>query len=70
MLVATAEDLDAALIKQKSLLCLKGGAGLTGHGDTEEEANADLEAQIEEIREEHLLRHPFQACGCIYCRVR
>jgi hypothetical protein len=41
--------------------------GLTGQGATEEEAMADLQAQVDEIREKHLLRHPFQHCGCIVC---
>ena len=40
---------------------------LIGRGDTEEEAMADLQAQVDEIREKHLLRHPFQHCGCIVC---
>ena len=40
---------------------------LIGRGATEEEAHADLQAQIEEIREKHMLRHPFQHCGCIVC---
>ena len=40
---------------------------LIGRGDTEEEAMADLQAQVEEIREKHMLRHPFQHCGCIVC---
>ena len=40
---------------------------LIGRGDTEEEAMADLQAQVDEIREKHMLRHPFQHCGCIVC---
>ena len=40
---------------------------LIGRGDTEEEAMADLQAQVDEIREKHMLRHPFEACGCIVC---
>ena len=40
---------------------------LIGRGNTEEEAHADLQAQVEEIREKHMLRHPFQRCGCIVC---
>ena len=40
---------------------------LIGRGATEEEAMADLQAQVDEIREKHLLRHPFQHCGCIVC---
>jgi hypothetical protein len=40
---------------------------LIGRGATEEEAMADLQAQVDEIREKHMLRHPFQHCGCIVC---
>ena len=34
---------------------------------TEEEANDDLQRQIDEIRELHMLKDPFKACGCIVC---
>ena len=52
--------------------------GLIGRGDTEEEAHADLQARVEEIRDEHYrflvrlwrweLQFPFKACDCIICR--
>ena len=41
--------------------------GLIGRGDTEEEAMADLQAQVKEIREKHRLQHPFLHCGCMVC---